>query len=129
MPGKRLTSEERAQIEVLFGQGLTFAQIAAAIERDASTVWREVTRNNSHRGAGLTIGARHPQARRRDAHGPGRLGGAYRWVYSHQRAQIFADRRARRPKPFKLRPDRGEQTWSPLWQIVREKLVEKWSPK
>ena len=30
MPGKRVTSQERAQIEVLFREGLTFPQIAAA---------------------------------------------------------------------------------------------------
>ncbi|WP_442274335.1 helix-turn-helix domain-containing protein, partial [Terrabacter sp. 2TAF16] len=31
MPGPRLSLSERAQIEVLFGQGLTFPAIAAAI--------------------------------------------------------------------------------------------------
>ncbi|WP_414695791.1 helix-turn-helix domain-containing protein, partial [Oryzihumus sp.] len=37
MPGARLSEQERAQIEVLFGQGLTFPQIAAVIGRDRST--------------------------------------------------------------------------------------------
>lgn len=129
MPGKRLTLQERAQIEVLFAQGLSFPQIAAIIGRHHSTVWREVTRNNSYRGAGLQQGAWHPQARRRGASGPSRRGGAYRWKYCHQRAQHFAQQRARRPKPFKLRPVRGERTYPPLWALVRAKLVEKWSPK
>jgi IS30 family transposase len=129
MPGGRLTSDERAQIEVLFGQGLSFPQIAAAIGRDRSTVWREVTRNNSYRGAGLEQGAWHPGGRRDDARGPGRRGGAYRWKYSYRRAQVFADRRARRPKPFKLRPMRGEREHPALWATVRDRLVDKWSPK
>jgi IS30 family transposase len=130
MPGKRLTSEERAQIEVLFGQGLSFPQIGAVIGRDASTVYREVRRNNSGRGSGVPGGARHPGGRHRYARDPGRgLGGPYRWKYSHQRAQIRADQRARRPKPFKLRPMRGSHTCPGLWPVVGEKLVQKWSPK
>ena len=52
MPGKRLTLEERAKIEVLFGQGRSFPEIAVVIGRDRSTVWREVTRNHCYRGAG-----------------------------------------------------------------------------
>ncbi|WP_165978334.1 helix-turn-helix domain-containing protein, partial [Actinomadura darangshiensis] len=61
MPGRRLTLAERAQIEVLFGAGHSFPQIAEAVGRNRSTVWREVRRNHSYRwpqaGGG---GARHP---------------------------------------------------------------------
>lgn len=44
MPGSRLTSQERAQIEVLFGHGLMAPQIAVSIGRDRATVWREQAR-------------------------------------------------------------------------------------
>jgi IS30 family transposase len=62
MPGARLTSDERAKIEVLFGEGYTFPQIAEVIGRDRTTVWREVKRNNSHNGL-VGVGARHPLRR------------------------------------------------------------------
>jgi IS30 family transposase len=124
MPGARLTSQERAQIEVLFGQGHTFPQIAAAIGRDRSTVWREIRRNHVHKGGRVPDGARHPGRRGRD--GPG-LGGLYRWKYSHRRAQQRADERARRPRPGRLRPAWG-RPWPPLWALVREKLRLRWSP-
>ena len=130
MPGKRLSSEERAQIEVLFGQGFTAGQIAEAIGRHHTTVWRELTRNNSYRGGGLKTGTRHPRGRHRYATGSEPLlGGPYRWLYCAERAQGFAEERARRPKPFKLRPMRGQSESPPLWEIVRGKLAEKWSPK
>jgi transposase, IS30 family len=86
MPGSRLTSHERAQIEVLYGQGLRFGEIAAVIGRDRSTVWREVCRNRSAASPGEdNRGVKHPQARggfdlyvyRRG------WGTAYRWRYSH----------------------------------------------
>src|SRR5262245_55944451 len=128
MPGRRLTSEERAQIEVLFGQGLSFPQIAEAIKRDRSTVWREVSRNNSYRGAGFDGGAWHPRGRRREPAEATNWGGAYRWKYSHERAQSRANQRARRPKPFKLRPNRDGAVPA-LWPVVREKLLEDWSPE
>src|SRR5687767_557843 len=121
MPGKRLTVQERAQIEVLFGQGLTFPQIAAAIRRDRTTVWREVDRNNSFRGNSVPAGAWHPEGRR-DAYlagrgYAGRLGGLYRWKYCHRNAQRKADLRACRPRTGKLRPRWG-RPWPPLWQLV-----------
>jgi transposase, IS30 family len=132
MPGKRLTSHERAQIEVLFGQGLTFPQIAVVIGRDRTTVWREVSRNNAHTGARVKEGAFHP--RRRPAGGyragvgyPTGWVGAYRAKYSHRSAQARADERARRRRDSKLRGYR-QRAWSPLGVLVREKLVGKWSP-
>jgi transposase, IS30 family len=125
MPGARLTEPERAQIEVLFGQGWTFPRIAAAIGRDRSTVWREVSRNHAYKGAYVPGGVRSPVGR----HGAARvgLGGAYRWKYCHRHAQRRAQTRARRPRPGKLRPGR-HQPWPPLWQRVKEKLVQRWSP-
>jgi transposase, IS30 family len=131
MPGKRLSSEERAQIEVLFGQGLRFGQIAAVIGRDRSTVWRELRRNRTvGRGPGLQ-GVKHPRGRR-PGYVPGQgyprsWGRAYGWRYSHQVAQRHADERARRPRAGKLRPGRG-QPWPPLWEIVKDKLAQRWSP-
>jgi IS30 family transposase len=129
MPGPRLSLSERAQIEVLFGQGMTFPAIAAAIGRDRSTVWREVTRNNSYRGAHLRRpGARHPHARRTRGTG-GHLGGPYRWVYEHHAAQYNYRRRARRPHRPKLR---SSYSWDrpSLWsEHVLPKLTQRWSPK
>ncbi len=130
MPGSRLTLAERAQIEVLFGQGLTFPEIAVAIGRDRTTVWREVNRNNSYRGTHLGgAGARHPG--RSTARRPGR-GGGYRWVYEHRRAHVRAGARARRARPGKLvgyacqgRP----VAMGRLWPVVKVKLGLRWSPR
>jgi transposase, IS30 family len=131
MPGKRLSVVERAQIEVLFGQGLTFPQIAAVIGRDRSTVWREIGRNNSHTGPRLRSGTWHPDGRRsRYVAGRGYGGGRdglYRWKYCHRAAQRKADRRARRPRPGKLRPARGAPM-PPLWRLVKDRLQQRWSP-
>lgn len=117
---------ERAQIEVLFGQGLSFPQIASRIGRDRTTVWREVCRNNSYRGARTGgAGTRHPDRSR--AGRPG-LGGAYRWVYSHTHAHRRALRRALRPRAMKLRPGWG-RPYPPLWDVVVAKLRCRWSPQ
>jgi len=126
MPGKRLTIAERAQIEVLFGQGLSFPQIAAVIGRDRSTVWREVSRNNAFTGARVAQAVSHPRGRRGSA-GPG-WGGAYRWRYSHRHAQGRADARARRRRDGKLR-GRRSRSMTPLWRLVCDKLALRWSPR
>jgi len=131
MPGKRLTIEERAQIEVLFGAGLTFPQIAERIGRHRSTVWREVDRNNAYKGAWVPGGVWHPDGRR-PVTVPGRgrrrnRGGPYRWKYCRRYAQRRADERARRPRDGKLRPGWG-RPWPSLWPTVREKLALRWSP-
>ena len=70
MAGRPLTLVERGKIEALFGQGLRIPQIAAAIGRDRTVVWRELTRNNSYRSAGT----RHPGRSRSDRPGLGVLG-------------------------------------------------------
>jgi IS30 family transposase len=131
MPGKRLTAAERAQIEVLFGQGLRFAQIAVVIGRDRSTVWREVRRNRVYRASQVPGGAWHPDragARYVTGRGGGWLGEGYRWKYCHEHAQRRAEQRARRPRTGKLRPRFG-QPMPPLWPVVRDKLLLRWSPQ
>ena len=131
MPGKRLAFEERAKIEVLFGQGCTFPEIAVAIGRDRSTVWREVSRNHSYRGAHLPARerVRHPERSR--ANRPGRVG-AYRWAYSCRRAQEKARARARRYRPGKLIGEHGRGrpvASGRLWPVVSGKLGQRWSPR
>ncbi len=131
MPGPRLTSHERAQIEALYGQGLRFAQIAAVIRRDRTTVWREVTRSRSLARAGTDRGSLHPRGRRPGyvpgAGYPRSWGPAYGWRYSHTVAHEHAAQRARRPRTGKLRPRWG-QPMPPLWQPVKDKLQQRWSP-
>ncbi len=131
MAGSRLSLQERAQIEVLFGQGLTFPAIGRVIGRDRSTVWREVSRNNSYRGMHLGgVGSRHPGGARSGRAG---LGGAYRWVYAHQRAQARADKRAQRPREGTLIGNanrRGRPACvGRCWPVVSGKLRERWSPR
>jgi IS30 family transposase len=131
MPGSRLTLQERAQIEVLYGQGLRLTAIAVVIGRDRSTVWREVSRNGTRAvrpGAG---GVLHPHGRG-SGYVAGRgyarsWGAAYRGRYSCRMAQKHADRRARRPRTGKLRPRCGGPM-PPLWQVVKDRLAERWSP-
>lgn len=127
MPGKRLTSQERAQIEVLFGQGLRFSQIASAIGRDRTTVWREVARNNAYLGAYVPGGAWHPRGRAAANLAGQRWGGAYQWKYCHRHAQRRSEARARRPRDGRLRARRS-RTMAPLWHLVRERLAQRWSP-
>ena len=119
--GKVLTLVERAQIEVLWGQGLRIPAIALAIGRDRTVVWRELTRNNSHR----RLGTRHPG--RRGASDRGGLPGPYRWSYTAERAHFKAGKRAIRPKPRKLVPGYG-QPRPMLADLVRQKLRLRWSP-
>jgi IS30 family transposase len=133
VPGRRLTLVERAQIEVLFGQGRSFPQIAEVIGRDRSTVWREVKRNNSYRCSNVAGGggARHPG--RATTARPEGLGGVYRWTYSHVAAQRKADERARRHRAGKLIGNSGNKgrAWCQgrLWPVVRDLLVLRWSPQ
>jgi IS30 family transposase len=129
MPGKRLTELERAQIEVLFGQGLSFRQIGAVLGRDGSTVWRELARHGRYMG--------RPSAEGGGAVRPGGPRGlvrrgvpapAGRRRYEHRYAQRRAAERARRPRPGKLRPVKGAP-FPPLWQVVAGKLRLRWSPR
>jgi DNA-binding transcriptional ArsR family regulator len=45
MPGGRLTNEDRQQIAAGLAEGLGYAQIGRRLDRPASTIMREVTRN------------------------------------------------------------------------------------
>ena len=125
MPGARLSQDEREKIQNLFGEGLTFPEIAEAIGRDRTTVWREVSRNNSHTGL-IGAGARHPLRRSNDNRSG--FGGAYRWAYCARDAQKRADTRAKRPRPHKLRPSPRSGLWPAIWPEVKAKLKLRWSP-
>lgn len=132
MPGRRLTRDERAQIEVLWGQGRSVPQIAVAVGRHRSTVWREVERNHSYRRSDVAGGgARHPG--RATSACPGGLGGLYRWTYSCAAAHRKAQQRARRYRPGKLIGNsntRGHaRAEGPLWPAVRDLLQQRWSPQ
>ena len=117
MPGKRLTGDERLQIETLWRVGRSISQIAEQIDRPRSTVWREVGRNNSHRH-----GPKNPAGRHGSDGGPGR-GGLYRWGYLAGRAQERARLRALRPKRARLAV-RG-----PLREEVLRRLKKRHSPR
>jgi IS30 family transposase len=124
-----LSEAERAQIEVLFGQGLTCEQIGVAIGRHRSSVWREVTRNGIGMGRPPRqgVGAAHPRRG-----GLGRsptCAGVYGRRYEHRWAQRRAGQRARRPRPGKLRPAKGAP-FPPLWTaVVAPMLALRWSPR
>jgi IS30 family transposase len=115
MPGSRLTSDERLQIETLWRVGRSMPQIAELIGRHRSTVWRELERNHSYRH-----GFKHPAGRRVDRPG---LGGLYRWGYLARRAQERSTARARRPRLAKLGPGQ------PLRPIVLSGLRRRHSPR
>jgi IS30 family transposase len=119
-----LTSQERAQIEVLLGAGHNAPQIAVVIGRDRSTVWRELRRNNAYKGAYVHDGVRSPLGRHSDRDG---LGGVYRWKYSYRHAQHLADARAVRRPRCKLRPNRYGG-WAPQWPEIKARLQQRWSP-
>lgn len=121
MVGTRLSLVERGKIEALWLQGFRIPQIAVAVGRDRTVIWRELTRNNSGRRAG----ARHPGGARSDHPG---LGGVYRWAYSAMQAQTRTVIRSRRPKPRKLLPGFREPARPVLAELVRQKLRERWSP-
>jgi transposase, IS30 family len=116
MPGPRLTSDERLQIETLWRVGRSIPQIAEVIGRHRSTVWREVERNHSYRH-----GPRNPTGRHGRS-GPGRRG-LYRWGYLARRAHERATARARRPKRATLGPGQ------PLRSVVLDGLRRRHSPR
>jgi IS30 family transposase len=124
MAGTRLTHEERVRIEVLWGEGRSLSEIADRIGRHRSTVWREVRRGNSY-----THGVKNPRARQGDRGWRAGVGGrrnhrgVYLWGYDARRAQLFALRRGRRPKPTRCGPG------TPLRPVVLAKLKERWSPQ
>ncbi|WP_425433556.1 IS30 family transposase [Kineococcus xinjiangensis] len=139
MPGARLGESERVRIEAWWVAGWSIPQMATALGRDRSTVWREIKRNNSarhgpkHGGRAL----RERLERRRTRRGGD---GLYRWGYQARRAQIRADARARRPRGCKLgfEPNSRGRGWCPQWGVgtstllrrtVVNKLARRWSPQ
>jgi transposase, IS30 family len=120
MAGRRLTHDERLQIEALWRVGQSIPRIAEVIGRDRSTVWRELHRNHSYRHGHKHPGGRHSGAAGR--RGPGR-GGLYRWGYLAGRAQERATARARRPKRAKL------TVGQPLRAEVLTRLRQRHSPR
>lgn len=104
MPGSRLSESERVVIERGLDAGLTQGQIAGALGRCPSTISREV-----RRGGG-------PRCSRRGV----RLSGRPR-RYRAARAQAWAVRRGRRPKPCKL--------VGRLGAVVAGLLEADWSPE
>ena len=111
MPGARLTVEQRRTIERSYRIGLSQGQIASIIGKDKSTVSRELARSFS------APGSRSPKAVTARGGGQG-----YLRVYDAERAQRFAEHKARRPKDLRL--DHG-----PLREQVWQWLRADWSPQ
>src|SRR5437868_696106 len=120
MAGRRLTHDERLQIEALWRVGQSIPRIAEVIGRDRSTVWRELKRNHSYRHGFKHPGGRHSGVA--GGRGPG-LGGLYRWGYLAGRAREWATARARRPKRAKL------AVGQPLRAEVLARLRQRHSPR
>lgn len=95
--GRYLSLDERMEIADLHRQGDGVRKIAAAVGRSPSTISRELSRN------GVPTGDGHHR-------------------YAPYRAQRSAERRARRPKPFKLADP-------VLATVVAQKLRLRWSPE
>jgi IS30 family transposase len=106
-----LDAREREVIERSLGAGLGVGQIAAVLGRHRTTVSREIARN----GKWDERTTRRPWR----AGDPGVRGRPRR--YRARRAQVLAARRARRPKPFKVR--------GTLAGEVGRLLFEDWSPQ
>lgn len=111
MPGARLTPHDRGVIERGAAAGWSVSQIAVLIGKHRTTVARELARGS---GSRLDRPSGRPALSRR--RGPGSPP-----VYRAVVAQRFSDRRARRPKPFKLT--------GPLALVVAGLLAANWSPQ
>ncbi|MDP9869783.1 MULTISPECIES: GbsR/MarR family transcriptional regulator [Streptosporangium] len=73
MPGGRLTDEDRRRIAAGLAEGLGYAEIGRRLERPASTVMREVTRNGGPDGYGADRAheaTRHRARRHKQAQPP-----------------------------------------------------------
>jgi transposase, IS30 family len=110
LPGRRLDRREREVIERMREAGRTVTEIGEALGRAPSTISREIARNGKHR-----FHTRQPWRP-----GSGEVRGRPR-KYRCERAQRHANRRARRPKPFKL--------IGRLASEVSALLEDDWSPQ
>ncbi|WP_433519278.1 helix-turn-helix domain-containing protein [Nonomuraea sp. CA-143628] len=73
MPGGRLTNEDRQHIAAALAEGLGYAEIGRRLERPASTIMREVTRNGGPDGYGADQAheaTRHRARRHKQAQPP-----------------------------------------------------------
>jgi transposase, IS30 family len=116
MPGRRLDEVERVRIGAWWRAGWSIPQIAAELGRDRSTVWRELSRNNS-----AHHGPKNPRGARRAA--GGRRMGLYGVGYDPARAHLRAHRRGLRPRGGRMR------TEPELRQQVLQRLKKRWSPQ
>jgi len=116
---RRLSAEERVQIEALFGAGLSMAQIAVQVGRHKSTVSRELARNagfwSNVTGSLSPLRAQRPVGRR------GRYNSRYCAQSAHRRAGRLARERWGR-RQVKLGP-------GPLRDRVVAELGQRWSPR
>ena len=106
---RRLTIEEREEILAGVNRGDSIRQIARTIDRDPSTVSRELKANMYHQTYGGPARTGRPRTRP--------------WRYSPHRAQLRADRNASRPKQAKL------ATRLPLRAEVQTRLRKNHSPE
>ena len=97
-----LSCEERTTLMGLLAEGKSPSAIARALERDRSTIGRELARNGARRDPDT-----------------GERANAYDAQAAHARAEELAHA----PGPKKLAPE------SPLFAIVREQLEAGWSPE
>jgi IS30 family transposase len=97
-------------LEIGWGQGLSFDQLAGVLGRPVATVYREVARNHSARH-----GPKNPLGSARK--------GLYRWGYKADWAQRRAEQAARRPKRARL------ATPGLLRTLVLVLLRKRWSPE
>jgi IS30 family transposase len=120
--GRFLTLAERETIDLCWAEGWEQADIAGELGRHASTISRELRRNQ------MLHYPRRPPPRRpggRPASVPGAAGSVRRGRlrYRAAPAQAKAEARARRPKPGKLATHPG------LRELVQAGLLRRWSPQ
>lgn len=97
------TLEERKYLQQLLSEGYSFRKIAAILERDPSTISREINRNRSN----------HPQYRK-----------LYnRYGYNHWRANTLYICRRRQKNRQTLKPG------TPEWDYIVAGLQHYWSPE
>ena len=121
--GRYLSLAERETIDLCWAEGWSQADIARELDRDASTVSRELRRNQllqyPRRPPPPPRSGRRPRSVPATV-GPPRRG---RLRYRAAPAQAKAEQRARRPKPGKL------AAHPELRELVQAGLIRRWSPQ